>query len=158
MLFDNDCILMIAFYILSSGADSLRFCCLWFQMSDCRFFCGACWIFTEVVFLLLLKVLLCYVAGAAWNCCHLGTFCVHCTAMHHVISNALNPALICMRLKTLTCDQITLPGHYQNRCSADSVSRLVSWQGTRDTEIKALPAGNSSAVRTLWSFLTGQFS
>ena len=25
-------------------------------------------------------------AGATWNCCHLGTFCVHHTTMHHVTS------------------------------------------------------------------------
>ena len=25
-------------------------------------------------------------AGATWNCCHLGAFCVHHTTMHHVTS------------------------------------------------------------------------
>ena len=28
----------------------------------------------------------CYMAGAMWNCCHLATFCVHYTTMHHVMS------------------------------------------------------------------------
>ena len=27
-----------------------------------------------------------YMAGAMWNCCHLGVFCVHFTTMHHVTS------------------------------------------------------------------------
>ena len=28
----------------------------------------------------------CYMAGAMWNCCHLGTHCVHHTTMHHETS------------------------------------------------------------------------
>ena len=33
----------------------------------------------------------CYMAGAMWNCCHLGVFCVHHTTMHHVMSLHAKP-------------------------------------------------------------------
>ena len=32
----------------------------------------------------------CYMAGATWNCCHLGTFCVHHTTVHHIIITSLH--------------------------------------------------------------------
>ena len=46
-------------------------------------------------------------AGATWNCCHLGAFCVHHTTMHHVTSCVfsckLPPALLAEWLGSFTC-------------------------------------------------------
>ena len=33
----------------------------------------------------------CYMAGATWNCYHLGVFCVHHTTMHHIMSLHAKP-------------------------------------------------------------------
>ena len=59
--------------------------------------------------------LTCYMAGATCNCCHLGMFCVHHTAMHHVASIIampytqrfscnLQPALFAEWLGSFTCN------------------------------------------------------
>ena len=44
------------------------------------------WIAFYSVFLNIHWWCTCSMAGATWNCCHLGMFCVHHTTMHHVIS------------------------------------------------------------------------
>ena len=41
-------------------------------------------------------------AGATWNCCHLGAFCVHRTTMHHVTS-CKSKYVRCMRVLAVTC-------------------------------------------------------
>ena len=50
-------------------------------------FCGAFWISTQVVTCGILTGLFgYYMAGAVWNSCCLGTFYVHHTTVHHVMS------------------------------------------------------------------------
>ena len=57
-------------------------------MGYCHFLC----MFFNVHQSSVLTVLFgCYVAGATWNCCHLGTFFVHHTTMHHVASLHAKP-------------------------------------------------------------------
>ena len=51
------------------------------------------WISTEVVYLQ--RCFVRYMAGATWNCCRLGAFCVHHTTMHHVTSLHAKPQTGC---------------------------------------------------------------
>ena len=67
--------------ILRSWADSL---CSHVILHEWPAFYGT---FFNIHWSAILTVLFdCYMAGAAWNCCHLGAFCVYRTIMHYVTS------------------------------------------------------------------------
>ena len=63
-------------------------------MNHCTFLFSTFWISTKAVYLHLqlhpTALFGCYMFGTTWNCCCLGTFCVHHTAMHRVASLHLN--------------------------------------------------------------------
>ena len=72
--------------ILCSRADSL---CSHVILYEWLAFYGT---FLNIDWSAILTVLFdCYMAGAAWNCCHLGAFCVYRTIMHYVKSLHAKP-------------------------------------------------------------------
>ena len=69
------------FYIVLFSALEQTYCaCMWFYMSE-ELFIVHFWISPPKWCTYSAGM-----AGATWNCCHLGTFCVHHTTIHHVTS------------------------------------------------------------------------
>ena len=88
--------------ILCSRADSLRFCCMIFCISDYNSLLDLFLIFNIHRSGVLAMLFGCYMAGATRNCCGLGAFCIHHTIMHKVTPLHVKP-FACRAHACLTC-------------------------------------------------------
>ena len=70
----------------------------------------------------------CYMAGVTWNCCHLGTFCVQHTAMHHVTSFHAKPYVQSACVFSCNLPSAFLaewPGSFTCYCGYTGVERIL---------------------------------
>ena len=103
--------------IIRSRENSLRSCRMRFWMNTHR---------NGV----LTALFVCYMADARWNCCRLGTFCVHHTTMHH--STSLHANVGCVRVNCNPPPALLAewPGSFACYCSNTGVEWIVKYVST----------------------------
>ena len=70
-------------------------------------------------------------AGATWNCCHLGTFCVHHTTMHHVTSCKATYGACIFSSNLPTALLATWPGTFMCYFGNTGVERILKQESAQ---------------------------
>ena len=124
-------------------------------MSDCRLSWGFLNIHRSGVLTVLFG---CYMAGATWNCCRLGAFCVHHTTMHHFTVSLHSKPHTYKGACVFRCNLSLVllakwPGSFTCYCDNTRVVRISKLESAQkvdpEEEIFPLPFGHESGVLPL---------